>query len=553
MPNNRKVYIIGHKNPDTDSICSAIAYADIKNRTDKSRVYAARRAGSINGETDYVLKRFGVEEPPFVPDVGTQVQDMDIHKTEGVSGNISLKRAWYMMKDQNAVTLPITDDEQHLEGLITIGDIAKSYMDAYDNTILAKSKTQYESIAETLDGKVLVGNPQEYYVEGKVLIGAVHPDMLGHYISKGDMVILGNRAEDHLCALEMDAKCLIVCLDSQVSPLITRYAQEKECVIITTPYDTFTVARLINQSIPVKFLMKTKNLITFRTDDFTDRIGDIMRKNRYRAFPVLNQKGQYVGTIGRRDLLSVRQKQMILVDHNETSLAVDYIEETEILEIIDHHRLGLLETIHPVYFRNQPVGCTATIMYQIYQEKGLDIPRQIAGLLCSAIISDTLLFRSPTCTSYDREAAEALSAIAEVDMEALASEMFRAGSDLSDKSSQDIFYQDFKKFNCEKIRLAVGQINSMSRENLESIRERLIPYMQEEFKDLSVEYLFFMLTDILDKSTELLCFGPGAEELAEEAFHEKVEDRVCRLNGIVSRKKQLIPALIEAIHRQNQE
>ena len=192
MPNNRKVYIIGHKNPDTDSICSAIAYADIKNRTDKSRVYAARRAGSINGETDYVLKRFGVEEPPFVPDVGTQVQDMDIHKTEGVSGNISLKRAWYMMKDQNAVTLPITDDEQHLEGLITIGDIAKSYMDAYDNTILAKSKTQYESIAETLDGKVLVGNPQEYYVEGKVLIGAVHPDMLGHYISKGDMVILGN-------------------------------------------------------------------------------------------------------------------------------------------------------------------------------------------------------------------------------------------------------------------------------------------------------------------------------------------------------------------------
>ncbi|HIR92075.1 MAG TPA: putative manganese-dependent inorganic diphosphatase [Candidatus Egerieimonas intestinavium] len=552
MPNNRKVYIIGHKNPDTDSICSAIAYADIKSRTDSSRIYAPRRAGRINEETDYVLKRFGVEEPPYVPDVGTQVQDMEIHPIEGIQGTISLKRAWYLMKEQNAVTLAITDEEQHLEGLITIGDIAKSYMDAYDNTIIAKARTQYQSIAETLDGKVLVGNPKEYYTEGKVFIGAVHPDMMGHYISKGDLVILGNRAEDHLCALEMDAKCLIVCLDSQVSPLITRYAQEKECVIITTPYDTFTVARLINQSIPVKFLMKTNNLITFRTDDFTDRIGDIMRKNRYRSFPVLNQKGKYVGTIGRRDLLSVHQKQMILVDHNEKSQAVDHIEETEILEIIDHHRLGSLETIHPVYFRNQPVGCTATIMYQIYQEKGLDIPQQIAGLLCSAIISDTLLFRSPTCTDYDREAANALAAIAGVNMEELASEMFRAGSDLSNKAPQDIFYQDFKKFNCEDIRLAVGQINSMSKENLASIRERLIPFIQEEFKDLSVEYLFFMLTDILEESTELLCFGAGAEDLVEEAFHGKVEQYACPLPGIVSRKKQLIPALIEAIHRQQQ-
>lgn len=550
MPNNRKVYIIGHKNPDTDSICSAIAYADIKNRTDKSRVYAARRAGSINGETDYVLKRFGVEEPPFVPDVGTQVQDMDIHKTEGVSGNISLKRAWYMMKDQNAVTLPITDDEQHLEGLITIGDIAKSYMDAYDNTILAKSKTQYESIAETLDGKVLVGNPQEYYVEGKVLIGAVHPDMLGHYISKGDMVILGNRAEDHLCALEMDAKCLIVCLDSQVSPLITRYAQEKECVIITTPYDTFTVARLINQSIPVKFLMKTKNLITFRTDDFTDRIGDIMRKNRYRAFPVLNQKGQYVGTIGRRDLLSVRQKQMILVDHNEKSQAVDNIEETEILEIIDHHRLGLLETIHPVYFRNQPVGCTATIMYQIYQEKGLDIPRQIAGLLCSAIISDTLLFRSPTCTSYDREAAEALSAIAEVDMEALASEMFRAGSDLSDKSSQDIFYQDFKKFTAGNTTFGVGQITAMNQDGLDEVKGRMMEYLELAKAHHEVDMIYFMLTNILSESTELLCYGDNAAQIASDAFGKLSNGPSLFLEGVVSRKKQLIPKLMGQLQQQ---
>ena len=365
---DNKVYVIGHKNPDTDSICSAIAYADIKNRTTKG-TYVAKRAGQINEETEFVLKYFHVPAPGYLPDVGTQVKDMDLHETPGAANSMSVKRAWKLMQEHNAVTLPITDKEGKVEGLITTGDIAKSYMDAYDNTLLAQARTQYRSIADTVDGQIIVGNEHGYFIKGKVVMGLSQPDTMESFIDEDDLVILGNRAEDQLCAIEANASCLIVCLGAKVGKTIQKLAEERNQVIISTPYDSFTVARLIHQSIPIKYFMKKDNLVIFRSDDFTDKIKDIMTKTRYRAFPVVNTRGKYIGTVSRRNFMSIKKKQLILVDHNERSQAVDNIEEAEILEILDHHRIGSLETFQPIMFRNQPVGCTATIMYEIYAEK----------------------------------------------------------------------------------------------------------------------------------------------------------------------------------------
>lgn len=546
MKKQPKVYIIGHKNPDTDSICSAIAYADIKNRTEEGK-FIPKRAGQINEETEYVLKTFGMSAPGYLADVGTQVRDMDIHETQGASRSVSVRKAFNLMKESGAVTLPITDAEGKLEGLITIGDIARSYMDAYDNTVIAAAKTQYRNIAETLNGEIIVGDPDDYFTEGKAVIGAANPDKMGRYIDEGDLVIMGDRSEDHLCAIEQNANCLIVGLGAKVSQVMQKFARESGCVVISTPYDTLTIAKLINQSIPVEHLMKTTQLITFHTDDFTDDIRHIMGNNRHRDFPVLDKQGKYVGTVSRRNLLNIRKKQMILVDHNEKSQAVDNIQEAEILEIIDHHRIGSLQTFHPVVFRNQPVGCTATIMYQMYQEKSLDIPKDIAGLLCAAIVSDTLMFRSPTSTVFDRMAAQELAKLAGIDVETFAADMFRAGSNLEKKSPEEIFYQDFKKFIVDDAIFGVGQINAMSGEELGLIKERLLPHIERECGKHGVQMVFFMLTNILEESTELLYDGDGAAHLVELAFDVKPSGDTFCLPGVVSRKKQLLPAFMKAL------
>ena len=550
LKKDKIVYIIGHRNPDTDSICSAIAYADIKNRIAKeNEIYEAKRAGQLNEETEFVLNYFEMEPPALLQNVGTQVKDMEIRMTPGASRSLSVKRAWKLMQDADAVTLPITDDEGMLQGIITKGDIAESYMDAYDNTILAKAKTQYASIADTLDGTVLVGNEMDYFVKGHTWFGAIQSAMTGSYIKEHDLVVLGNRVEDQIFALEANVSCMIVCLNAKVSPLIQTLAKERDIVIISTPYDTFTVARLIQQSIPIQFFMHTDNLITFKLDDFTEDIKDVMAKVRFRAFPVTDGQGKYVGTISRRNWLDIKKKNLILVDHNDKSQAVSQIEEAEILEIVDHHRIGTLETMQPVMFRNEPVGCTATIMYKIYKENRLEIPKKIAGLLCSAILSDTLMFRSPTCTLYDKEVAEELAKIAEIDMESYASKMFKAGSNLASKSAEEIFKQDYKVFDIGNVTFGVGQISFMSDDELEGVKERLKPYIEKEIEKLGVKWVYFMLTDILHRSTQLLCFGKGAKKLVEETFEVSIEQGECYLEGVVSRKKQLIPKFMMTLQQ----
>lgn len=546
----RPIYVVGHKNPDTDSICSAIAYANLKNilNKDEEQIYVAARAGAMNPETEYILKKFQVESPVYISDVMTQVRDMEIRETKGVPGSLSLKRAWEMMNDQAVFTLPITEDNK-LQGLITITDIATAYMDVYDNKILSTANTSYKNILDTLDGTMLIGDENDYFSEGEVIIAAANPDMMEEYIHKGDMVILGNRYESQLCAIEMNAGCIIVCMGAKVSLTIKKLAEERGCHVISTPYDTFTVARLINQSMQISYFMKSKGLITFHLKDRTEDIKDIMGKKRYRDFPILNKQEEYVGMISRRNLMNAKKKELILVDHNEETQAVNGIEYAEILEIIDHHRLRSLETMGPVFFRNEPVGCTATILYRIYRENDVEIDKQTAGLLCSAIISDTLMYRSPTCTAVDRAAAERLAEIAGINVEEHARQMFSAGSDLENKQANEIFYQDFKKFTVGEVSFGVGQINSMNTDELQEIKQKLMPFMEQV--DAGVDAVFMMLTDIMTESTEMLFFGKRAKQMIEEAFFVRTEDIIdehsCILRNVVSRKKQVVPAIVGSL------
>ena len=552
----KKTLVLGHRNPDTDSICSAICYAGFKHQLTGEN-YEPCRAGNVNPETQYVLDYFNLKAPRLVENVKTQVKDIEIRKTKGVSRGISLKNAWGLMQENNVVTLPCVTEEGLLEGVITIGDITKSYMNLYDSSIISKACTKYANILDTLEGSMVVGDSETYFDQGKVLIAAANPDLMENYIEKHDLVILGNRYESQLCAIEMEAGCIIVCEGAGVSLTIRKLAQERGCAVITTPYDTYTTARLINQSMPISYFMTKENIIEFSEEDYLDDIREIMASKRHRDFPVLDSDGKYIGMISRRNLLGAKGKSIILVDHNEKSQAVEGMESADIREIIDHHRLGTVETMSPVFFRNQPLGCTATIIYQMYQENHMEIDKTTAGLLCSAIISDTLLFRSPTCTAVDKAAGLALAQIAGLDIEKYAIDMFSAGSNLKGKSDGDIYYQDFKRFTVGNSVFGIGQITSLNAVELKDLRSRMSVYTEKEREQHEIDMMFFMLTNILTESTDLICTGQGAEQLITTAFHVADEDvenvsaqtGIVKLPGVVSRKKQLAPQIMMALQQ----
>jgi manganese-dependent inorganic pyrophosphatase len=546
----KKVWVVGHKNPDTDSICAAISYAYLKNQIE-DKCYIPKRAGAINEETRYVLDYFKAEEPELVTYAGAQIKDISIRKTAGVNSQMSLKRAWEMMKKLEVVTLPVTNRTGKLEGVIVTKDIATSYMDVLDNSALSKARTQYKTIAETIEGQVVVGNEHAYFVRGKVVMGTSNPEYMASIIEDDDLVILGDREEAQLQAVKSNASCIVIGGGLEVDEEVRTLAEKKDCVIITTPYDTFSVARLINQSMPIKQYMTRESLVTVDIDDYVDDVKEVMSKVRHRDFPVVNENGNYIGMISRRNLMKIQKKQVILVDHNEKSQTVDGINEAEILEIIDHHRLGSLETISPVYFRNQPLGCTSTIIYQMYQEQGVEIPKQIAGLLLSAILSDTLMFRSPTCTPLDKAVAESLAAVADVDIETHAKNMFRAGSDFKNKTTEEIFYQDFKVFHTENSDFGVAQISAMSKEELDKVGEQLRPFMVQVLGEKKIDKVYVMLTDILSESSKMIYAGNEAGKILAGAFHVKEEETGILLDGIVSRKKQLIPTLMNAMAERN--
>ena len=547
MDQTREIYVVGHKNPDTDSICSAIAYAHLKRELTGDN-YIPARIGHVNEETHYVLDHFGVEKPRYLKDVKLQAKDADIHIVDGVAPDQSVKFAWELMKDQNVNALPVLVGDD-LVGISSTGDIARSYMDVYDNTILGQAKTKYQNIIDTLNGTLLCGDPDGYFSGGKVAIGASNADLMAEFISPGDLAILGNRYEAHSCAIDIGVSCIVVCQGAKVADVLLKRAQSQGIVIIQTPHDTFNVARLINQSVPVEFFMTKGPLFVFHMEDYMDDVKQLITKKKFRDFPVLDHEDKLVGFISRRRVMTVNKKKVILVDHNEKTQAVEGLEEAEILEIIDHHRLGSVETMGPVYFRNQPVGCTCTIVYQMYQENQVEIPPTIAGLMCSAIISDTLLFRSPTCTPIDVATATKLSEIAGLNMEELAAAMFKAGSDLEGKTPKELCFQDFKKFTVGDHTFGVGQISSMSPDELNMIKEALTGYLPTALKEQGLDMVYFLLTNILLESSEVLYTGHNARETIMEAFELPEHMDPIILERVVSRKKQVVPALVSTLQQ----
>ena len=543
----RPVIVIGHKNPDTDSICAAITYANLKNKITGDD-YIACRAGHLNEETQFVLSHFDVAIPSYIKDVRTQVRDMEIRMLDGTSSKLSLKNAWSKMRDAGVVTLCVTENDE-LTGIVTTNDIVETYMDVIDPGILSQAHTSYSNIVETLDGKLIVGEIEDVLEKGKVVIAAASPDMMENLIEEGDVVILGNRYETQLCAIEMNAGCIIVCEGAEVAKTIQAQAREHGTKIITTPHDTFVVARLINQSMPIEHVMKKDGLVCFHMDDYIEDIQDVMAQMRHRYFPVLDKNEHYIGMISRRNFLGAKKKQLILVDHNEKNQAVNGADAADILEIIDHHRLGAIETAGPVFFRNQPLGSTCTIIYLMYKEYGVEIDKTIAGLLLAAILSDTLMFRSPTCTNVDRKAGEELAGIAGVDYEEFAKEMFHAGSNLSGKTAKEILHQDFKKFTVDDLTIGIGQINSMSADELAEIKSKIMPQLEEVSGEDGLDMLFFMLTDIIDESSEVVFAGAKAQHTLGSAFGITVEGDSALLPGVVSRKKQLLPSIVETIQQ----
>ena len=557
IPHNteRPVLITGHKNPDTDSICAAISYSRLKNKINNTDRYIPCRAGNPNAETSFVLEHFKVDAPLLLDNVKTQVSDIAYRKTPGVSKNMSLKQAYQMMRDGHVVTLPAVNQNGILEGLITMSDIAKSYMNVYDSAIISTAETPFKNILETLEATLITGDANRNCQDGKVLIAAANPEMMNYYIEPHDIVILGNRAESQLSALDNGADCIIICEGANASPTIKALAEQNGMIIMVTSYDAYTAARLINQSIPISFFMTKEGILSFEEEDTVDEIKDVMAKKRHRDFPVISKDGRYLGMLSRRNLLGASGKQVIMVDHNELGQALDGMENAEILEIIDHHRLGTIQTLGPVYFRNQPLGCTSTIVYLMYQENKVEIDPQTAGLMMSAIISDTLLFRSPTCTKTDEMAGRALAEIAGVDIEKYAMEMFSAASDLKQKTDREIFYQDFKTFTAGDIHFGVSQVSSLNEEELLSLKPRLFHFAKEALGEENLDMAFVMLTNILKQDTLLLAVGHRADSLIQNAFllepkkesfdfsGEEVEGYSAVLENVVSRKKQLIPPL----------
>lgn len=455
---NELIYVTGHRNPDTDSICSAIAYAELKNKFGIAAVPV--RIGNVNKETEFVLKYFGVEIPEYLATVRTQVSDLNIDLANPVSADISIKTAWSIMQKNNIKVLPVAEENGKLLGIITLSDITSSYMDALENNILSASNTPLRNITDTLNAKLVNGDESDFKTTGKVVIAAMAPDNMEPYIEKGDIVLVGNRKDSQLKAIEIGVSCIILTCGGQIDVDVLESARKNACIVMETSYDTFTTARLINQSIPVGFIMTRKELVCFNINDFIDSIKDKMLRTRYRSYPVVDDNYCIKGFISRYHLISQRKKKIILLDHNEKLQTIDGIEQADILEIIDHHRIGDIQTGYPVYFKNDTVGSTSTLIADMFFANGIKPSKSIAGILCAAIISDTINFKSPTSTYPDKAAASKLAKLADIDLDEFAVSLFKAGSSLEGMTPQAILDYDFKDYNLNKYRVGIGHIPS---------------------------------------------------------------------------------------------
>lgn len=541
----RKVNIIGHLNPDTDSICAAISYAYLKNQIDDP-IYEARRAGSLNRETAFVLNHFGFEEPPLITTVTPQIKDAEIQTQPKIDAHMSLYSAWQLMQDIKLDTLCVTDEKNDLTGLIAVKDIANANMSLSEPNLLSKACTSYANIVSTLNGTMTLGNPNDTVKDGNIRIGT-SAAALSEIVSSGDIVVVAGNHENQTVAVEHGASCLIVSCDANVSQDVITLAKARDCAIISTPRDTFEVARLLIMSMPVRKKMLTEGILKFSVNTAIDDARKAMANSRHRFFPIINENGTFAGLISGPSLLKVRKKHVILVDHNERTQAVDGLEQAEIMEIVDHHRIGSIETTNPIIFRNVPVGCTCTIIFGLYHEYGVKIPKNIAGLMLSAILSDTLAFRSPTCTERDVIAGKKLAEICGEDIDTYSEAMFDAGADLSGRTAEEVFHGDYKVFSRGGVKFGVGQGSFMTESSRKAAEKLVGPFLETAAKTEELPLVFYMFTDVKSQTTEMLYYGANAESVLERAFDTKIKDGIATLPGVVSRKKQVVPSLMATL------
>ena len=539
------IYVTGHKNPDSDSICAAYAYAEFKNKIGDVETVACR-LGNVNQETQFILDYFNAESPKFLNTVKLKVEDLQFDNISPVSPDISLKTAWSIMRDKNIKTLPVADENDHLLGVLAVANLTSCYMDIWDNRILAKSNTTLDNIIDTLSAKVAYVNEDRKCFPGKIAVTAMQPDTMSEHIEEGDIAIVGDREEAQAALINLNVSLMIVTGGYAPSEKVMSLAKEHGVTVIVTQHDSFTASRLIVQSIPVGYVMVKENIVSFTTDDLVDDIKGIMSETRFRSYPVLDQNGRVVGTVSRYHLISNHKKKVIQVDHNERGQSVDGLEDAEVLEIIDHHRVADIQTNNPIYFRNEPVGSTSTIVAKCFFENGIRPSRKAAGLLCGAIISDTLLFRSPTCTPQDQYICKKLSEIAGINIEEFAKEMFKAGTSLKGKTVEQIFNSDFKPFTIEDTKVGIAQVNTMDIEGFMPLKEEMLNYMDQKAKEAGLEMVLLLLTDILNEGSEILVTG-AKPEIVEKAFKVTLKDKGAFLPGVLSRKKQVVPPITNTI------
>ena len=539
------IYVTGHKNPDSDSICAAYAYTEFKNKIGETEAVACR-LGNVNQETQFILDYFDAEAPKLLNTVKLKVEDLQFDNISPISPDISLKTAWTIMRDKNIKTLPVADENNHLLGVLSVANLTSCYMDIWDNRILAKSNTTLDNIIDTLSAKVCYVNEDVKQFPGKIAVTAMQADTMTEHIEKDDIAIVGDREEAQVALINLNVSLMIVTGGYAPSEKIINLAKEHGVTVIVTQHDSFTASRLIIQSIPVGYVMVKENIVSFTTDDLVDDIKGIMSETRFRSYPVLDQNGRVVGTVSRYHLISNHKKKVIQVDHNERGQSVDGLEDAEVVEIIDHHRVADIQTNNPIYFRNEPVGSTSTIVAKCFFENGIRPSRKAAGLLCGAIISDTLLFRSPTCTPQDKYICKKLAEIAGVNIEEFAKEMFKAGTSLKGKTVEQIFNTDFKPFTIEGTKVGISQVNTMDIEGFMPLKEEMLNYMDQKAKEAGLEMVMLLLTDILNEGSEILVTG-AKPEIVEKAFKVTLKDKGAFLPGVLSRKKQVVPPITNAI------
>lgn len=536
------VYVSGHRNPDTDSICSAIAYSYLLNATNKYNAVPVR-LGEINRETEYILKRFGVEHPVLLKTVKQKVEDLNYDKVTVFSKDLTLKTAWFLLKQQNLKSAPILDEHGQLLGLLSTSNIIEGYMDQWDSEVLKKAKTPVENVIDTLEANVIYLNESLKVVEGDIHIAAMSGSEAKKRIHENDVVIVGGDRSDDLEELISVKPSLIVLTGSLTADEnVVKKCEEQGISIISTPFNTYQTSQQIVQAIPVEYVMIKGDIKTFSTDDTLDYMKEVMSETRYRGYPVIDLNNRCVGSISRFALLKGLRKKVILVDHNERGQSIPGIEEADILEIVDHHRVADIQTVGPLLFRGEPLGSTATIVTKIFDELDVEMPSHIAGLLLGAVVSDTLLFKSPTCTPVDTKIAKKLAEIAGVDIQKFAMEMFKAGTSLVGKTVDEIFNQDFKKFNFDNLQVGVAQVNSMDIEGFLPYKKDMLDYMNKFAEDNNLEFTLLLLTDIINANSEIFVGGPRPE-LVEKAFNVQLTEYQGTLAGVISRKKQVVPAI----------